>query len=160
MRSSLLAFLSVAVSATVLGAAPAGASGPVIPKGEAAKVEIGVSPESVAPGAEAEVTVRVIPASGIKINRYPRIRLSVASQDGLVEGGDASVGNDIPPDPDHMEKNYFKTVEPVRLKLKLASQAPTGRHEIDALLRYSYCVAASGYCAPVKTPLKISLNVR
>ena len=136
------------------------ATGPVVPKGDAARIEIGVSPDAVSAGGEAEVTVRVVPAEGVKINRYPRIRLSVASLDGVVQGGDASAGSEAPPDPDHMDKNYFKKVEPVTLTLKVDPRASAGKHEVDAMLRYSYCVAASGYCAPVKTPVKIAVTVR
>jgi hypothetical protein len=148
------------LAVTIPSAFPGNASSPVVPKDDAARIEVAVLPETLAAGAEAEVTVRVVPASGIKINRYPRIRLSVASREGLLRGGDASVGSDTPPDPDHMEKNYFKSVEPVTVKVVIDPHAASGRHEVDGLLRYTYCVAASGYCAPVRTPVKIALTVR
>ncbi len=140
---------------TGLHAAPKG------PEKDPVKLAVDVSPDSVAPGGEAEVTLRITPNPGIKVNRYPRIKLDVPAEDGLVAAASASIGSDAPPPPDQLETNYYKTgVDPVHLKLRIGAQAPKGRHELPARVTYFYCVAASGYCAPAKAPITIPVTVR
>lgn len=125
-----------------------------------AKITISVSPEAVAPGGRAQVTVTLTPASGVKINRYPKIKVNVPAQEGLVAEAGAEVGNDSPPPLDNPDSNYFDVVEPVTLKLDLDDSISSGSHEIEGKLTYFYCVAKSGFCAPKKTPVKIAVNVK
>jgi len=125
-----------------------------------AKVAISVSPGVVSAGGQAEVTVKLTPSSGVKINRYPKIKISVPAQDGLVAETEASIGNDSPPPLDDPDSNYFDVVDPVTLTLDLDELISSGSHEIEAKLTYFYCVAKSGFCAPKKTPIKIAVNVR
>lgn len=153
--TSVLALACILTAATRISGAD-----PKAPKGDPATISIAVSPESVAPGGEAAVTVRLVPGSGIKINKYPRIKVIVPEKAGLVAASEASVGNDSAPPPDKLETNYFKTIDPVQLKLKLDTAAPKGRQEIDGKVSYFYCVAASGYCAPAKVAVKIPVVVR
>jgi hypothetical protein len=101
-----------------------------------------------------------VPNAGIKINKYPKIKLAVAEQPGLVAPAEGTVGAAAPPPPEDLESNYFKTVDPVSLSLKLDAKAAPGRHEIPARLTYFYCVAASGYCAPARVNVKIPVEVR
>jgi len=136
-------------------------AGPIPPKSppkEPARVELSVSPAS--PGGEARVTVRLQPAEGIKINRYPKIKLKVPGKPGLVDAAEAAVGSTAPPPPERIEANYFKTVDPVELTLVVDSRAPAGEHKLPGQLSYFYCVAASGFCAPAKIPVTIPLTVR
>jgi hypothetical protein len=79
---------------------------------------------------------------------------------GLVSGAETSLGSDAPPPPDRLETNYFTSLEPLRLRLDVQPSAAPGRHDVDAKLSYFYCVAASGYCAPGRIPIKIPLLVR
>ena len=125
-----------------------------------AKIKISVSPEAVAPGGQAQVTVTLTPSSGVKINRYPKIKVSVPAQDGLVAEAGAEVGNDSPPPLDNPDSNYFDVVEPVTLNLDLDDSISSGSHEIEGKLTYFYCVAKSGFCAPKKTPVKFAVNVK
>lgn len=141
-------------------ASAARADGPQAPKGDPAVISIAVAPESVAPGGEAAVTVRLLPASGIKINKYPRIKVIVPEKPGLVAASEVSLGNDAAPPPDKLETNYFKNIDPLLLKLKLDAAAPKGKQDIDGKVSYFYCVAASGYCAPAKVAVKIPVVVR
>lgn len=125
-----------------------------------ARIAVSVSPEALVPGGQAEVTVKLTPSSGIKINRYPKIKLSVPAQEGLVAEAEASVGNDAPPPVGDTDGNYFDVVEPVTLMLDLDDSISSGSHEIQARLTYFYCVTKSGFCAPKKTPVKIAVSVR
>jgi hypothetical protein len=59
-----------------------------------------------------------------------------------------------------MDKNYFKTVDPLALLLSIDPAAETGTHELEAKLTYFYCVSASGFCAPKTVPVKFAVNVR
>jgi hypothetical protein len=143
------------IAAVVLAAAPGS-----IPAGENASLKILVEPNPVVAGTEAKVTAQLVPNAGIKINKYPKIKLAVAEQAGLVAAAEGSVGAAAPPPPEDLESNYFKTIDPVSVPLKLDPKAAKGKHEIPARLTYFYCVAASGYCAPARVNVKIPVEVR
>jgi len=146
-------FALLLASATFLAAQPKK------PPKEPAKLDISVSPSEVEPGASATVTVRIVPKDGIKVNRYPKIKLQVPEQTGLVHEARAEIGDEKPPPPDKMNSNYYKTVDPVELQFTLDDAATPGRHELDAKLTYYYCVAASGFCAPARVQIKIPVAV-
>ncbi len=152
---AVVLLLALAVARAAVDAAPKKPSG-----ADAVKIGLGVSPSAVAAGSQAEVTVTLTVNPGFKLNRYPKIRLAVPAVEGLVAGGEVTSGSDAPPPPDKLETNYFKSVDPIKLKLAVASSASKGRHDVDAKLSYFYCVAASGYCAPAKIPLKIPITVQ
>ena len=154
--AAFLAILIVAVSP--VKAAPDGR----LPASEApVKVAVAVSPEAVGAGSDASVTVKLDPKPGIKMNRYPKIKLQVPAVPGLVEAAEQSLGNSAPPPADQLDANYFHGgVDPLTITLHLDAQAAKGRHDIRAKLSYFYCVAASGYCAPAKAELTIPVTVR
>ena len=140
-----------------LGAAPHDAR----PPAEPAKIRISVAPSSLTPGGRADVTLALAASPGVKVNRYPRIKLSVAPLAGVVRGGDASVGNDAPPPVADAAGNYFgDPIDPVRLALDVDPHATPGRHELAATVTYFYCVTESGFCAPSRTSLKVPIEVR
>jgi DsbC/DsbD-like thiol-disulfide interchange protein len=123
-----------------------------------AEIRIAVSPEAVAPGETAAVSVEILPQEGIKIARYPQIKLEVSGT-GLVEDAEARIGNATPPPPDQLATNYWGKVDPVRLTLTVHGTAAAGAHEIDGKLTYFFCVSGD-FCAPARVPVKIPLAVR
>ncbi len=143
-----------------LSVAADGQAAPPKPPAKPADIEISVAPEAAPAGGEARVSLQLTPIEGVKINRYPKIKLKVPAHDGLVAEAEAAVGNAKPPPPDKLDKNYFEEVEPVELLLKLDAAAPRGKHEIKARLSYAYCVIKSGYCAPVRVPVTIPVQIR
>ena len=152
-------FASVTVLAFILGIGWTGteASGPLK---EPATWTLKSVP--AAPGETAELQLTLVPKSGVKINRYPRIRLTVGDHPGLTVGGKGEAGSDRPPaagsDPD---ANYFDDkIEPVRVGLDIAPDASSGSYELDAKLRYFYCVKKSGFCAPARLDVKLPFKVR
>ncbi len=156
MRFSKLIALAVALalsSAFVMAQASRG------PK-EPAKLEISVSPASVAPGGQATVRVQITPKDGVKINRYPKIKLQIPGEEGLVAEANAEIGNARPPAPDKMDDNYYKVVDPVELTISLDQAATAGEHSLPGNLTYFYCVTASGFCAPARVPIQIPVAVR
>ena len=108
---------------------------------------------------QTQVLLQLSPVDGVKINRYPRIRLKVPQMDGLVAAVEGSVGNDKAPPPGQMDTNYFKRVDPVKVTLTIDDEAPDGMHKIPAKLTYFYCVTASGFCAPKTVPVEITVRV-
>jgi hypothetical protein len=156
-RKGFLALVVVAFLAVSLLAV---AAAPKTTGEDAVKFEISVEPKQVAAGGQTQVTLRIAPKPGYKLNRYPKIKVTVPAVEGLVEPAEAALGNEAPPPADQLETNYFKTVDPLRLQLKIAEKAPKGHHDIQGKLSYFYCVAASGYCAPAKVAIKIPLSVR
>ncbi len=154
--SPFLAILAVTVS--LGGAAPDSLSAALEPP---VKVAVAVSPEAVGAGSDASVTVRLLPKPGIKMNKYPKIKVQIPAVPGLVDAAEQSLGNAAAPRPDQLDANYFHGgVDPLTLTLHLDPLAAKGRHEIRGKLSYFYCVAASGYCAPAKTELTIPVTIR
>ncbi|HET9299048.1 MAG TPA: hypothetical protein VFO11_03825, partial [Candidatus Polarisedimenticolaceae bacterium] len=119
-----------------------------------------VNPPAAAPGQQVEVSVRVEPNPGIKVNRYPKMKLQVPAAAGLVGEAEVSVGASEMPPLEQAEQNYYKTVDPVTVKVSVDPKAPKGTHKVQAKFTYYYCVAASGYCAPERASLTIPLQVR
>jgi hypothetical protein len=150
-----LALLLLAAAAFAAGSAPTapGAERP-------AAVRVEVSPQPVAPGSKAHVTVSLSPAEGVKVNRYPKMKLVVAARPGLVSSAEASVGDDSPPPLDKTGGNYFDPVTPLTLDLAVDKSAKSGAHEVEGQLVFYYCVTKSGFCAPQREPVKIALAVR
>jgi hypothetical protein len=150
------------VAAVFLASSFAAAAAPASkgPAGEPAAFRIEVSPAVVEPGQAVEVRLMLEPAPGIKINKYPRVRLKIPATPGVVAEAEGSVGADAPPPPDQLESNYFKTIDPLRTTVPVDPDAGAGAHEIPAKLSYFYCVASSGYCAPARVDVKIPIEIR
>jgi hypothetical protein len=130
------------------------------PLAKPATIEVRVAPDEIEPGGEARVTLRVVPIEGVKINRYPKIKLTVPEVDGVVLPAEAALGNPKPPPVDDPESNYFKKPEDLALDVRVSPGAPVGPLQIEGRLKYFYCVAASGYCAPARAEVKIPVTVR
>jgi len=149
--------LAAALAAALGTAAPADN---VKPPEKPADVLVTVTPERSNPGGEVRVRVRLEPIRGVKINRYPKIKLTVPEQAGLVAAGEAEVGNAAPPPPGgDPEANYYDRVDPLDLSLTLDPAIAPGHHEIEGRLVYAYCVSASGFCTRTKVPLRIPLTI-
>ncbi len=136
------------------------AAPPAKPPKEPAKIQVNVEPATVSAGEEATVTVRLNPIDGVKINRYPRIKLQLPSVGGIVAASKAEFGSDKPPAPNELDKNYFTSVEPLDLSIQLDGAAPGGNHELEGKVTYNYCVLASGFCSRFSGPFKILIAVR
>jgi hypothetical protein len=161
MRKTTLGTLIPAILAVFLAAPSPSAAPNKRPSAEdAVKIEIKVAPATVAAGTEAEVTVKLSVNPGFKLNKYPKIKLAIPTVEGLLAGGDTTLGTDAPPPPEQLDTNYFKSIDPLKVKITVEKGAQPGRHDIVAKLSYFYCVAASGFCAPGKIPLEIRLDVR
>jgi hypothetical protein len=130
------------------------------PPREPARVDVVPSSRAVAPGEGVEITLRVVPGDGVKINRYPKIKVRVPAVDGLTDEAVAEHGNPKPPPPDDMSSNYFGEPEPIRMTIPVSASARPGDHEVSGEIRYFYCVAASGFCAPASARVTIPLTVR
>ena len=151
----VVCLLVLAVSTRVAGAGVSAASEAPV------RVAVAVSPGAVGAGSETSVTVRLDPKPGIKLNKYPKIKIQIPAVPGLVAAAEQSVGNPAAPPADQMETNYFHgSVDPLTIALHVDPQAAKGRHDIQAKLSYFYCVAASGYCAPAKADVTIPVTVR
>jgi hypothetical protein len=129
------------------------------PLAKSADIKVEISPETLHPGDSARITVWIAPLEGVKINRYPKIKLKIPALEGVVEAALTEIGDEKPPPPDKLETNYYATVDPVVLELPISATAPTGTHKLDAKLNYFYCVKKSGFCAPARLSLEIDLDV-
>jgi hypothetical protein len=154
--------LSVLVLSAFLGfggltATLAAPKPPAVP----AKVTVSVAPEAVAPGGESTVTLVLKPIDGVKLNRYPKIKLQVPATEGLVGDTEVAIGNNKAPELGADPKaNYFDPVDPLEVTLKVDAGASSGDHQIEAKLTYFYCMPASGFCAPKRTTVQIPLSVQ
>jgi hypothetical protein len=147
------------IAVAFLAVSSLAAAGEIKPPAEPAKMALSLSPEAVAPGGTAKVTLRLSPIAGVRINRYPQVRLQVAAREGIVGAAEAAVGSERPLPPEAGGSKYFETVDPVVLDLAIDPRAPKGRHEIPGKLVYYYCVGES-FCAPARVAVEIPVTVR
>ena len=147
-----LIFLPAALAQVALAA-------PVTPPENPAKITISVEPKRVAPGGQAKITLTIDPISGVKINRYPQIKLKVPEQAGLVGEAEIRIGSKTPLPLDDEGSNFWKKVDPVNLTLSVDAAAASGKQEIDAKLIYYYCLSGN-FCAPKRVQVKIPLDIQ
>jgi len=158
MKIRIALFLSL--FSAICGVRAASPSGPAATD-TPVKVSVAVSPQTIGAGSDTVVTVKLDPKPGIKLNKYPKIKLQIPAVAGLVDAAEQSLGNPAPPPADQLDANYFHGgIDPLTLTLHLDPQVAKGPHDIRAKLNYFYCVAASGFCAPFKTELTIPVTIR
>jgi hypothetical protein len=160
-RMKTLVVLS-AVSALGLSTfAQTGPAGPAAAPENPVVLNISVAPSAVPAGGEASATVSLVPKPGIKLNKYPKIKIQIPAADGLVSAAEAAIGNAAPPATDKLDENYYHgAVDPLKVSFRLDPKAAPGKHDVAAKVSYFYCVAASGYCAPAKVSVSIPVTVR
>ena len=127
-------------------AAPLTATRAAIPEVDV-KVEVALAPGAVKAGSKSEAVVTLKPPSGIHINQYPPIRLTFENAPPVTFEPDSyKLGLDQMPD--NPEKNPFTTVDPIKVKFRVAPHTADAKVAIKGKVKFFYCVAASGYCAP------------
>ena len=111
------------------------------------KIEVALAPGAVKAGSKSEAVVTLTPPSGIHINQYPPIRLTFENAPPVTFEPDSyKLGLDkMPDDP---EKNPFKSVDPIKVKFRVAAHTADAKVAVKGKVKFFYCVAASGYCAP------------
>src|SRR5436190_8394611 len=111
------------------------------------KIAVALAPGAVKAGSRSEAMVTLTPPSGIHINQYPPIRLTLESAPPVIFEPDSyKLGLDAMPD--NPEKNPFKSIDPIKVKFHVAPHAADSKVAVKGKLKFFYCVAASGYCAP------------
>jgi len=118
------------------------------------KLKVTQEPDPLRLGGEGLVRVLVEPPEGITLNRYPGIKLAIEKSTGLTPGASgAFVGTTTPiDDPNEFA---FKKIEPLELKV---TPTRSGTGEIEGTLTFTYCVKASGFCAPAKQKVKLPVR--
>jgi hypothetical protein len=111
------------------------------------KIQVALAPGPVKAGSKSEAVVTLTPPSGIHINQYPPIRLTLENAPPVIFEHDSyKVGLDAMPDPP--EKNPFQTVDPIKVRFRVAPHAADAKVAVKGKVKFFYCVTASGYCAP------------
>ena len=132
----------------------------VRPPAVPAKIAISVDPVAATPGSPVQVKLDLQPITGVKINRYPQVKLEVPGKEGVVAAGKAAAGSATPPPVEKMSTNYFEQFDGLELELAVDESAPAGRHQVEGKLTYFYCMPANGFCAPHRVPVKIPIEIR
>ncbi|MCU0230442.1 MAG: hypothetical protein MUC67_03575 [Acidobacteria bacterium] len=144
--------LVLAALAAALGPQP----GLALKPGPAPEMKLLVTqaPDPLRVGQPGVVRVLVQPPDGITLNRYPGITLTVEKSSGVALARPESfVGTKTPiEDPAEFA---FKKIEP--LELPATAQRP-GTAELEGTLVFTYCVKASGFCAPAKQKVKLAIK--
>ena len=110
------------------------------------KIQVALAPGPVKAGSKSEAVVTLTPPAGIHVNQYPPIRLTLESAPPVVFEPDTyKLGLDAMPDPP--EKNPFKTIDPIKVRFRVAPHASDAKVAVKGKLKFFYCVTASGYCA-------------
>ena len=122
------------------------------------KISVAVPNQPVPAGSEGEAFVTLTPPSGIHLNHYPPIRLALDPSPSLVfPQSEIKVGLDKMPD--DLDKNPFEVVDPIRVRFRVGENASGGKVQVQGKLRFTYCVAKSGYCAPGTKPVSFTVPV-
>ena len=151
---ALFALLSmVAAAPSLFAAESAGALAPVPLLAASSlpdvnlKIDVTLPTGAIKAGSKSEAVVTLTPPSGIHINQYPPIRLTLENAPPVFfEPASYKVGLDTMPD--NPEKNPFKRIDPIKVHFRVAPHAADTKVPIKGKLKFFYCVAASGYCAP------------
>ena len=111
------------------------------------KIDVTVPSTAVKAGSKSQVVVTLTPPSGIHINQYPPIRLTLENAPPVTfEPESYKLGLDAMPD--NPEKNPFKTIDPIKVNFRVGPHAADTKVPVKGKLKFFYCVVASGYCAP------------
>lgn len=131
------------------------------PPKEPAAIHVDGPTEPLPAGERAKFFVQLEPKPGIKINRYPRLKLEVKPELGLHEGGKSEVGRERPPKADEVGDNYFAREEIPAIEIEIPTEAgaAAGTYELEARLVYFYCVTDSGFCAPKRMTLPLFVDI-
>jgi hypothetical protein len=145
-----------ALAAAALAAALAPQAAQALKPGPAPDMKLAVvqAPDPLKAGQAGVVRVTVQPPDGITLNRYPGITLTIEKSGGVaLEKTEAFVGTKTPiEDPSEFA---FKKIDPLELR---ATPTRAGGSELEGVMAFTYCVKASGFCAPAKQKVKIALN--
>lgn len=121
------------------------------------KLTVTQSPDPAQAGREFELSIAIVPPTGITLNQYPGITLKIEKAPGLrLRDAEVFVGVRKPiEDPAEFP---FKTIEPLKL---YATPAPGvgSPTTLEGTLKFFYCVKASGYCAPGEMKVKIPVKL-
>ena len=148
---------TVAIAIVALLAVAPAAGTPAAPEIDL-KIKIAVPERPVPAGAEGEAVVTLAPPSGIHLNQYPPIRLTLEPSPPLVfPKTEIKVGLDKMPE--NLEQNPFTTIDPIHVKFSVGKHDGDGRISVKGKLRFFYCVAKSGYCAPGAKDISFSVPV-
>jgi hypothetical protein len=146
-----------AMAAIGLGAAQGALAAPTTPEIDL-KVRIVVSTEPVRAGGQSEAVVTLTPPAGIHLNQYPPIRLSLDDSPPVIfPEREIKVGLDKMPE--NPEDNPFHRVDPIRVKFRVDRHDADQKIQVRGKLKYTYCVAKSGYCAPGVKDLAFTVPV-
>ncbi len=123
------------------------------------KITVAVPQQAVAAGAEGEAVISFAAPAGIKFNKYPPIRVTV-EENPPIEFEQTTVKVGLDSMPDNPELNHFDSIEPIHLKFKVGPHNGDGKIPIKGKVKLTYCVAKSGYCAPLTRDLSFSLPIQ
>jgi hypothetical protein len=114
-----------------------------------------VSPEQPAPGGSAQVRLSLNVPEGIVLNRFPGITFTPAESEGLRFAEEKThLGLEkMSEDPD---EQYFPLPVPFEVAVEV-DEGARGSAVMVGELKYYYCVKKSGYCAPARQQVRVSL---
>ena len=144
------------LAAAALAAALAPQAALALKPGPAPEMKLAIvqAPDPLRAGQAGVVRVTVQPPEGITLNRYPGITLTIDKTGGVaLAKPEAFVGTTTPiEDPAEFA---FKKIDPLELRV---TPSRAGSAELEGTLVFTYCVKASGFCAPGKQKVKLALN--
>jgi hypothetical protein len=151
-----IAVISVAVGLLAVVTTPAS------PPAKRSKVDVPVvitpPADAVSPGERGEIKFLLSPPAGIKINRYPPVRLKLEPPERIdLDAAEFRQGSDKPiADP----KDFpFKTIEPLVVGFSVKPDARPGTTRVAGQIKFVYCVTSSGFCAPVTKDVGFDVTV-
>jgi hypothetical protein len=146
----------LALVAAAAGARPAAAQGTAAPSGADdvhVTVKLAASPDTLRPGAGAELLIAFSPKKGYHVNAVPPVSVSFDSAAPAREEGKLAIPSDT-------ATGYLKSSLPVRRPFRLTPSAGRGPAKIGGVLTYYYCSDAEGWCRKENMPFAVPVVVR
>ncbi len=124
-----------------------------------ADVKVSVSaPIPAAPGGHSEVIVTFTIPEGIKINRFPPIKLTLTAAEPVsLDKAEWRQGSDQPIE--KVEDFPFKTVEPMSAGFGVAPGAAPGKYPVSGKIRFITCIQKTGSCTQTARDIAFEATV-
>lgn len=122
------------------------------------KFDVAVPQKPTATGASGEAVLTLTPPSGVRFNKYPPIRVTLENAPPITfDQTTVKVGLDAMPE--DAETNHLDTLDPIHLPFKVGAHDGDAKVPIKGKVRLTYCVAKSGFCAPLTKDLAFELPI-
>ena len=122
------------------------------------KIHVAAPQQALAVGSTGEAVVTMTAPSGIRFNKYPPIRVTV-EENPPITFDQTTVKAGLDTMPENLEANHFDSVDPIHLRFTVGAHRGDAKVPIKGKIKFTYCVAKSGFCAPATKDIAFEVPV-